>query len=288
MKTKLSVIIVNYNTSGLLKQCLSAVLASSGLKPKELEVIVVDNNSSDNSVEMVSKDYPRVQLIRNKINVGFAVGNNIGINNSNGKFLLLLNSDTVIEPDTLITILKAMENDSSIGAATCLLQTTDGKIDPASHRGFPTLWNASSYFLGFEKLFPTSRIFGGYHQGWKNFKVPHEVDCISGAFFMVSREVIDRVGLLDERFFMYGEDIDWCFRIKQAGFKILFHPGVKTLHFKKQSGRDSRTDKTAKKNARRKFVETMAQFYSKHYKSRYPDFVSRIVLNLLWLIEKFI
>lgn len=220
--------------------------------------------------------------------MGFAVGNNIGINNSDGKFLLLLNSDTLIETDTLITILKAMENDSSIGAATCLLQTTDGKIDPASHRGFPTLWNAGSYFLGFEKLFPASRIFGGYHQGWKNFKVPHEVDCISGAFFMVSREVIDRVGLLDERFFMYGEDIDWCFRIKQAGFKILFHPGVKTLHLKKQSGRDSRTDQTAKKNARRKFVETMAQFYSKHYLSKYPDLVSKIVLGLLWLIKIFI
>lgn len=288
MKTKLSVIILSYNTSGLLKQCLSAVLASNGFEGKELEVIVVDNNSSDGSVEMVQKEYPEVKLIRKKTNVGFAAGNNIGIKNSNGKFLLLLNSDTLVEPDSLITLLKVMENDRSIGAATCLLQMADGKIDPASHRGFPTLWNACSYFLGFEKLFPGSRIFGGYHQGWKNLKVPHEIDCISGAFFMISREVVDKVGLLDERFFMYGEDVDWCFRIKQAGFKIFFYPGVKTLHLKKQSGRDSQTDQMAKKNAKRQFVETMAQFYSKHYERRYPEFVSRIVLNLLWLIKKFI
>ena len=288
MKIKLSVIILNYNTSGLLKQCLVAVLASGGFEGKELEVIVVDNNSSDNSVEIVQKEYPGVKLIRNKKNFGFAAGNNIGIKNAGGKFLLLLNSDTLVEPDCLITVLKAMENDRSVGAATCLLQMADGKIDPASHRGFPTLWNALSYFLGLEKLFPKIRFFGGYHQGWKNLKIAHEVDCISAAFMMVSREVIDSVGLLDERFFMYGEDIDWCLRIKEAGFKIFFYPGVKTLHLKRQSGRENRVDQTIRKNAKRQFIETMAQFYSKHYLSKYPDITSRIVLNLLWIIKKII
>lgn len=288
MKIKLSVIILSYNTSGLLKACLSAVLASDGFEDKELEVIVVDNNSSDNSVEMVQTEYPQVRLIRNKKNFGFSAGNNIGIKVAGGKFLILLNSDTLVEPDSLITILNVMKNDRSIGAATCLLQMADGKIDPASHRGFPTPWNALSYFLGLEKLFPKSRFFGGYHQGWKNLKVPHEVDCISAAFMMVSGEVIERIGLLDERFFMYGEDIDWCLRIKHAGFKIFFYPGVKTLHLKRQSGRENKTDQTAKKNSRRQFIETMAQFYSKHYLSQYPDFISRIVLSLLWIIKKFI
>ena len=288
MKIKLSVIILNYNTAGLLKTCLSAVLESNGFEGKELEIVVVDNNSSDNSVEMVRKEYPDIKLIRNKKNLGFSAGNNIGIKNSSGKFLTLLNSDTLVEPDSLISVLKAMENDRSIGAATCLLQMADGKIDPASHRGFPTPWNSLSYFLGFEKLFPNSRFFGGYHQGWKNLKVPHEVDCISAAFMMVSGEVIDKVGLLDERFFMYGEDIDWCLRIKEAGFKIFFYPGVKTLHLKRQSGRENKTDQMVKKNSRRQFIETMAQFYSKHYLSKYPDFVSRIILSLLWIIKKLI
>jgi len=286
MKIKLSVIILNYNTSGLLKACLSAVLESNGFEGRNMEVIVVDNNSSDGSAEMVRKEFPEVKLIRNKKNLGFSAGNNAGIKNARGKFLLLLNTDTSVEPDALITILKVMENDRSIGAATCLLQTADGKIDPASHRGFPTPWNALSYFLGLEKLFPKIRFFGGYHQGWKNLKVPHEVDCISAAFMMVSGEVIDKVGLLDERFFMYGEDIDWCLRIKEAGFKIFFYPGVKTLHLKRQSGRENKADQSIRKNARRQFIETMTQFYSKHYLSKYPDITSRIVLNLLWIIKK--
>lgn len=288
MKIKLSVIILNFNTVGLLKSCLSTVLASKGFEGKELEVIVVDNNSSDNSVEMVQKEYPEVELIRNKKNFGFSAGNNIGIKNASGKFLLLLNSDTLVDPDSLITVLKVMENDRSIGAATCLLQTGDGKLDPASHRGFPTPWNALSYFLGLEKLFPRSRFFGGYHQGWKNLKIPHEVDCISAAFMMIPAEVVEKVGLLDERFFMYGEDVDWCLRIRKAGFKIFFYPGAKTLHLKRQSGRENKIDQIARKNARRQFVETMAQFYSKHYLSKYPDFISGIVLSLLRIIKKLI
>lgn len=146
MKIKLSVNILNYNTAGLLKSCLSAVLASKGFEARELEVIVVDNNSSDNSVEMVRKDYPDVKLVRNRKNLGFSAGNNVGIKVARGNFLLLLNTDTLVEPDALVTVLNAMENDRSIGAATCLLQTADGKIDPASHRGFPTPWNSFSYF----------------------------------------------------------------------------------------------------------------------------------------------
>ena len=277
MKIKLSVVILSYNTSGLLKQCLAAVLASNGFESKELEIIVVDNNSSDGSAEMIEKEYPEIKLIRNKKNLGFSAGNNIGIKNSGGKFLLLLNSDALVEPDSLITILNVMENNRSIGAATCLLQTADGKIDPASHRGFPIPWNALSYFLGLEKLFPKSRFFGGYHQGWKNLKAPHDVDCISAAFMMVSREAIEKVGLLDERFFMYGEDIDWCLRIKNSGFKIFFYPGVKTLHLKRQSGREQDRDRDLRRETQNMFMDSMWQFYEKHYFNKYPLFLNWLV-----------
>ena len=277
MKIKLSVVILSYNTSGLLKQCLAAVLASNGFESKELEIIVVDNNSSDGSAEMIEKEYPEIKLIRNKKNLGFSAGNNIGIKNSGGKFLLLLNSDALVEPDSLITILNVMGNNRSIGAATCLLQTADGKIDPASHRGFPTPWNACSYFLGLEKLFPKSRFFGGYHQGWKNLKAPHDVDCISAAFMMVSREAIEKVGLLDERFFMYGEDIDWCLRIKNSGFKIFFYPGVKTLHLKRQSGREQDRDRDLRRETQNMFMDSMWRFYEKHYFNKYPLFLNWLV-----------
>lgn len=278
MKIKLSVNILNYNTAGLLKSCLSAVLASKGFEARELEVIVVDNNSSDNSVEMVRKDYPDVKLVRNRKNLGFSAGNNVGIKVARGNFLLLLNTDTLVEPDALVTVLNAMENDRSIGAATCLLQTADGKIDPASHRGFPTPWNSFSYFLGLEKFFPKSRIFSGYHQGWKNLKVPHEVDCISAAFMMIPVGIIEKIGLLDERFFMYGEDIDWCLRIKNAGYKIFFYPGVKTLHLKRQSGREQTRDKGLRRHTQNMFLDSMRQFYEKHYIDKYPLF-------LYWLIK---
>lgn len=278
MKIRLSVIILNYNTAGLLNSCLSAVLASKGFEKGQLEVIAVDNNSADNSAEMVMKNYPAVKLVRNERNLGFSAGNNVGIKAARGEFLLLLNTDTLVEPDALVTVLNAMENDRSIGAATCLLQMADGKIDPASHRGFPTLWNSLSYFLGLEKLFPQSRFFGGYHQGWKNLKVAHEVDCISAAFMMVSAKVIDKVGLLDERFFMYGEDIDWCLRIKKAGFKIFFYPGVKTLHLKRQSGREQTRDKDLRRHTQNMFLDSMWQFYEKHYLDKYP-----LILN--WLVK---
>lgn len=287
MKIKLSVIILNYNTAGLLKSCLAAVLASTGFEGKELEAIVVDNNSSDNSVEMVKNDFPDVKLIGNKKNLGFSAGNNVGIKKAGGKYLLLLNSDTLVEPDALMAILKVMENDQSIGAATCLLQTADGKIDPASHRGFPTPWNALSYFVGLEKLFSKTRLFGGYHQGWKNFKASHEVDCISAAFMMVFDEVIDKVGLLDERFFMYGEDIDWCLRIKKAGFKILFYPGVKTLHLKRQSGREQSRDKDLRKKTQTMFMDSMWQFYEKHYFAKYSLFLNWLV-KIVIKIRKFL
>lgn len=278
MRIKLSVIILNYNTADLLSSCLSAVLASKGFERGQLEVIAVDNNSSDNSVEMVMKDYPAVKLIRNERNLGFSAGNNTGIKVARGKFLLLLNSDTLVEPDVLIGVLKMMESDASIGAATCLLQTGDGKLDPASHRGFPTPWNSLSYFLGLEKLFPGSRLFGGYHQGWKNLRVPHDVDCISAAFMMIRAQVIEKVGFLDEKFFMYGEDIDWCLRIKNAGYRILFYPGVKTLHLKRRSGREQTRDRDLRKRTQNMFLDSMWQFYEKHYLGKYP-----LLLN--WLVK---
>ncbi len=295
MKIKLSVIILNYNTADLLKACLSAVLASQGFGGQDLEVIVVDNNSSDESDSVIAKFKNKnflpanathqalqagkfkITTVKNKQNLGFAAGNNIGIRKAKSEYILLLNSDTLVEPDALIKVLKAMENDGSVGAATCLLQTADGKIDPASHRGFPTLRNAVCYFLGLEKLFPQTRFFGGYHQGWKNLKVPHEVDCISAAFMMVPEEVIKKVGLLDERFFMYGEDIDWCLRIKNAGFKIFFFPGAKTLHLKRQSGREQDKDEDLRIKTQNMFMDSMWQFYEKHYFSKYPLFLNWLV-----------
>lgn len=283
-----SVIILSYNTKDLLHDCLQAVYGSKDVDINDIEVIVVDNNSSDGSWEIVSKKFPQVKLIRNKINVGYSAGNNIGIKAASGSYLLLLNSDVIVEPQTVKNMVDFIKKDSTIGAATCRVELPDGKLDWACHRGFPTPWNACTYFAGFEKLFPHSRVFAGYHQGWKNLSKPHDVDVIVGAFFLIRREVIEKVGLLDEQFFMYGEDIDWCYRIKQAGFRIMFNPESKVLHYKKQSGRARSQETGVRNKADYHFVYTMEQFYRKHYMKKYPRVITELVFAVLRLKKSFL
>lgn len=281
MSPLLSVIILSYNTNELLRGCLVSVMNSTGFAPGELELIVVDNHSADGSAEMVRNDFTQVKLINSRTNVGYSAGNNIGITAARGKYILLLNSDTLVEAGTLRTMVDVAGSLRNLGALTCRVQLPNGQLDPACHRGFPTPWNAFTYLAGLEKLFPMSHIFGGYHQGWQDLTIPHEVDAITGAFFLTSRRVIDKVGLLDEQFFMYGEDIDWCWRIKQAGYRVMFHPAAKIIHFKKQSGRARQFDPHARKEAQRHFLDTMEQFYRKHYLKKYPAYVSALILSVL-------
>lgn len=264
----LSIIIVNYNTRELLRGRLHAL---SG------RIIVVDNASSDGSREMVKKEFPNIDLVRNQRNVGFAKANNQGIRRTKSTYVLLLNTDCQATHQTITESLKFLETHPDVGVLSCKLVLPDGSIDPACHRGFPTPWASLTYFLGLEKLFPASRIFGQYHQGYKPMGEIHDVDCISGAFFLTRREVIDQVGLLDEAFFMYGEDIDWCFRIRKAGYRIQFYPHVSVMHKKHQSGL-GHADSQLRLNTQKHFYDAMKLFYNKHYRYRYNPIVSAFVL----------
>lgn len=286
MKPTLSVIILSFNTERLLEQSLRSVYASKGFGPKELEVIVVDNASTDESIDMVLDLFPETMIIRNPKNIGYSAGNNVGIQNAKGEHLLLLNSDAMIKPDTLCEMVKLLKRDNRIGAATCRLELPNGNIDPASHRGFPTPWNAFSYMSGLERLFPHSRWFSGYHRGWEDCSVTHEVDVIVGAFFMTRQEVIKKVGMLDEQFFMYGEDIDWCYRIKEAGYRIVYHPAVRAFHHKKQSGRAHPDDREVRKKTQQYFLETMELFYRKHYHKKYPVILTWLVILAIRIRKK--
>lgn len=232
----ISVVVLNFNTKDMTRECVLR-LFDSDLKDLYMEVIVVDNGSSDGSIQMIKKEFPKAICIDNKKNLGFAAGNNPGIRRARGRYVLLLNSDCEVAPNALFYMVAFMDEYQTAGASTCKLILQNGLMDPACHRGFPTPWVSLTYLTKLEKLFPKTRLFGEYHQGYKDLSVIHEVDCISGAFFLVRREVIDQVGLLDEDYFMYGEDIDWAFRIRKAGWKILFNPNVSVLHKKKQSGR---------------------------------------------------
>ena len=286
---KLSIIIVNFNTKDLLSACLMSLFAFKK-KEDQWEIIVVDNASQDGSIDEVKSQKSKVKsikihLISNKVNLGYAAANNQGIRASKGDYVLLLNSDTEVRNGTIETMLTYVETHVSIDAATCRVELPDGSLDPACHRGFPTPWAACTYLLGLERLFPHSTLFSKYHQGYKDLTKEHTVDCISGAFFLIRRKIIEDVGLLDEAFFMYGEDIDWCYRIRQAGFSIGFYPYVSILHRKKQSGR-AHVNVDLQKRTKSYFYETMKLFYAKHYRHRYGFLVTQLVLFGIYLFSR--
>jgi len=290
-KVDLSIIIVNHNTQDLLLTLLNS-LKLSEVGSYRLETIVVDNASNDKSRELLKQSYPQVKLIVNSQNLGFAMANNQGLRQAQGRYLLLLNSDTVVEKETIRTMIEFMDSHSEFGVATCRVELSNGQLDPACHRGFPTVWVAVSYFVGLEKLFPKSKLFSQYHQGWKKKDIIHEVEVISGAFFMLRREVIEKVGLLDEGFFMYGEDVDWCMRIHQAGFRIAFVPVTKITHVKGQSARfkkeSNKVDhKQLKNHINKHFWQTMKLFYQKHYSHSYPRFLKWLIFRIIdWKIKR--
>lgn len=275
--TDLSIIIVNFNTEFFLSKCLKSILAADK-NTYNIEVITIDNASTDGSKEMLKKlKMQNLKVIFNEKNLGFAAANNVGIKNSQGRYILLLNSDTELSKESLNQMIKFMDDHLEAGAATARLDLSSGQMDPACHRGFPTPWAALTYFSGLEQLFPKSRILGEYHLGYKDLAKPHQIDSPSGAFFMVRKDVIAKVGLLDEDYFMYGEDLDWAYRMREAGYQIWFNPEVTVLHHKKQSGRESE-DEVVRKQTRQSFFRTMELFYRKHYAKRYGWLVTGFVL----------
>lgn len=254
----LSIIIVNYKTQKLTLQTLASVFKAQPPKGK-IEVILVDNGSNDGTPARVRDKFPQVKVIEASDNLGFAGGNNLGLRQAKGRYQLLLNSDTLAEPETLIKMVEFMDQNPRVGLATCRVELLNGQIDPASHRGFPTPWASLTYYLGWDKF---------YHQTDKDLKTVHEIDCPVGAFFFIRREALRQVGLLDERFFMYGEDIDLAFRIKQAGWKIMYVPITKITHLKGASG-INKPDRQIRLKTTRAFFEAMKLFYNKHYRRRY-------------------
>lgn len=253
----LSIVIVNYNTKELLLQTLESVFMSSGIG--EYEVFVVDNASSDGSCTTVQMKFPSVKLICNRVNVGFASANNQALREASGRYVLLLNSDTVVKPDTLDTMLGFMDTNLDVGAAGCKVVKPDGSLDLACRRSFPTVRNSLYHFLRLDRLFPSSRRFGEYNLTYLDENESNPVDCLVGAFMMVRREVIDEVGLLDELFFMYAEDIDWSYRIKEAGWAIWYVAETSIVHYKGSS--------SAKRPVRMiyEFHHAMLTYFKKHH-----------------------
>ncbi len=254
---ELSVVIVNYNVKHFLEQCLHSVLKAS--KNITAEIFVVDNNSVDGSAQLVNQKFPGVHLIRNKENVGFSRANNQAIRLAKGKYILLLNPDTVVEEDTFSKILAFMEEHSDAGGLGVKMIDGKGNFLPESKRGLPTPWVAFCKMFGLSKLFPRSKKFGKYHLSYLDEDEIHRVDVLAGAFMLLRKETLDKTGLLDESFFMYGEDIDLSYRIKLEGYENYYFPDTTIIHYKGES------TKKGSLNYVKVFYNAMIIFARKHF-----------------------
>ncbi|MFY0518412.1 glycosyltransferase family 2 protein [Lysinibacillus sp. UGB7] len=265
----LSIVIVNFNTKKLTLDCIRSIYDSN--MEHEFEIIVVDNHSFDESVDAIKSKYPKIKVIENKENIGFSKANNQAILESIGRYVLLLNSDTIVMQNTLTYIINFMDDHKEAGGSGCKVLLPNGTLDKACHRGFPTPEASLYYMLGLAKRFPYNRKFNSYHKSYLNMDETHEIDCLVGAFMMVRRETIEEIGLLDENFFMYGEDIDWCYRIKEANWKIYYNPTVSIVHYKGASSRKKPFKIVYE------FHRAMYLFHKKHYSKKYIGLVNVLV-----------
>ncbi len=254
---KLSIIIVNYNVEYFLEQCLLSV--RKAVNGVEAEVIVVDNDSVDGSCPMVKKKFPEVTLIENKDNKGFSSANNQGIKISKGEYVLLLNPDTVVEDDTFIKIVEFMDAHADAGALGVKMVDGSGKFLPESKRGLPTPTTAFYKMSGISSLFPRSKRFSKYHLGFLDENETHKVEILAGAFMLLRKSVLDKIGLLDEDFFMYGEDIDLSYRVIKAGYNNYYFPKTRIIHYKGESTKKSSVNYVLV------FYNAMVIFAKKHF-----------------------
>jgi len=288
---ELSIIIVSYNTKDILKDCLSSIYETT--KDINFEVIIVDNASIDgteNAISNLNLQDKNLIYVQNKVNLGFSKANNIGIKKSKGRYVLFLNPDTKLHKETLKTMLSFMELNLRCGASTCKVLLPDGKIDDSCHRGFPTPWNSFTHFSGLAKIFPKSKMFNGYNLGNLDLSKTHEIDAIAGSFMLVRRTAGEEVKWWDEDYFFYGEDLDFCFMLKQKGWSIFYNPEATITHLKGVSGgikkisKDITTadDKTKSLVTKWRF-DAMRIFYKKHYEKEYPWVITRLVYLGIYL-----
>jgi hypothetical protein len=285
MTLDLGVVILNWNTRDLLRDCLRSVYASSG--GLAFEVCVVDNASTDGSAAMVRAEFPPARLIESRENHGYAAGNNLGLQafgfgtglNGGPRYALLLNPDTVVPAPALAQLVGYMEAHPRCGAAGPRLVLPSGELDLACRRSLA--FDAFIYrMLGLSRLFPHSRRFGQYNLTYLSPDVETEVGSVVGACMIVRREAIAQAGLLDEAFFMYGEDLDWAAALHQAGWEVRYNPAVTVLHIKRAASRQSHRAQIA-------FHEAMLYFYRKHYAAQTPFWLGWLVVlgiqfNLNW------
>lgn len=272
---KLTVVIVNYNVQHFLEQCLHSVRKAA--KNISTEIFVVDNNSVDGSITMLKAKFPEVHLIENKTNTGFSYANNQAIKISKGEYVLLLNPDTVVEEDTFEKILAFMDANPDAGGLGVKMLDGKGNFLPESKRGLPTPAVAFYKMFGLSALFPRSKTFGKYHLGYLDENKTHEVEVLAGAFMMLRKATLDKIGLLDETFFMYGEDIDLSYRIILGGYKNYYFPETRIIHYKGESTKKSSVNYVFV------FYRAMVIFAQKHFSQNNAKLFSILINAAIYL-----
>jgi GT2 family glycosyltransferase len=283
---QLSIVIVNYNVKYFIEQCLLSV--KKAIEGIDAEVFVIDNASVDGSVEMLREKFPWVETIANVDNRGFSKANNQAIRISKGKYVLLLNPDTVVEEDCFKKCIAFAEKQEQFGSLGVKMIDGLGEFLPESKRGLPSPKVAFSKIFGLSKLFPNSKTFGKYHLSYLSKEKDHEIDILSGAFMFMAKEALDKVGLLDETFFMYGEDIDLSYRIQLGGFKNFYYSGTTIIHYKGES------TKKGSINYVYVFYKAMVIFAHKHFKDGYSKLFGFCIYSAIYfrmalsLVKRFI
>ena len=271
----LSIIIVNYNVKVFLQNLLDSIKrAAAGL---QTEIIIVDNASDDGSVELLREKYPHIKLMVNQTNLGFGKANNLALKEAQGKFILLLNPDAIVAEDTFKKMIEFFNKTPDAGLAGCKILNPDGTLQLPCRRSFPGPWTSFTKVTGLSTLFPGSKIFARYNLTYLDENQTYEVDAISGSFMMMRKEVYIKVGGFDEQFFMYGEDLDLCYRIQKAGYKVYYVHSTQIIHYKGESTKRSSIDET------KVFYKAMHLFVKKHLST---SFLVQLILQTAIIVRR--
>ncbi len=287
----LTIAIINFNTAGLLQDCLNHLLTLPETPALIDQIIVVDNASNDGSAALVQANFPTVHLMALAENRGLTVASNLALQATRSDFLLYLGADAFPQPGALPGLVDYLVAHQQVGIATAQLRLRDGTLDMDAHRGFPTPWASLTHFSGLNKLFPHSPRFNQYFLGGQKLDEPHAIDLCISHFMLIRRAMLEKIGGWDEDFFLYGEDVDLCYRMKAAGYAVMYLPQFTVLHYKgasvgvrKQTSDLSSASAATKLRVTKLSTEAMARFYRKHLFAHYPRLISWAILGAIHLL----
>ena len=271
----LSLCMVTYQARDVLEECLESIYGQE--QGVSFELVLVDNGSTDGTIELVRDSYPQVRYIRNEGNAGFQKATNQGLRAAAGRYLMWLNNDTVVKSGAFAALVAFADAHPESGIVGPKVLNRDGSLQKQCRRGDPTPWSVLSYFSGLSRLFPRSKLFSGYLVGWANEDETIEVDACSGAAMMLRREAMDAVGPIDETFFYGGEDLDYCYQVRQHGYTNYYHPAAQILHYGGQGGARNRPYKLTYE-----FHRSMVLYFRKNLTGRYPFYLVWPIYAGIW------